>query len=451
MQSLRQFAVLLVLIIFAVIGNFLSASDTDPKDNAAGQGMIGPWRADSVALTSGKGAKTTLPNNGQQPLNITISDKTMTMRAGVQQIAEMSYVLDAAQTPAAIDVKFQDQDMQGICELKGDVLRISLNDAIKGRPKDLGQNENGMDIVLHRFKGEPLMMINSDGTNLHRLLSLPDYTSCGSPEWSHDGNKITFDCWRSVLGESYSKSHVFVVNADGSSPKDLGEGTLPSWSPDGKRIAYCRYSPNNGVWIMNADGSENHLIDPQGWGPDWSPKNDELAYSISGNDGVNLCVRDLNTQGRRSLLEKKYGKINGGLSWSPDGQWICFRGELPNGSPEAAIVHAEDHAKGFKVLFPNKDIPGVKEIEKHYSWSPDGKQILAPIRMEGDTNLQLYIIDPEGKTPPKKLAGQDPSCRNYGSSWSPDGKKIVISFWPGNPVGQKAQTTIPSQRILILQ
>ena len=34
-----------------------------------------------------------------------------------------------------------------------DNLRISLNDAKKGRPKDFGANDNDMDLVLHRFKG----------------------------------------------------------------------------------------------------------------------------------------------------------------------------------------------------------------------------------------------------------------------------------------------------------
>ena len=76
--------------------------------------------------------------------------------------------------------------------------------------------------------------------------------------------------------------------------------------------------------------------------------------------------------------------------------------------------------------------------------------------LEGDANLQLYIFDPEGKTPPRKLAGQDPSVRNYGSSWSPDGKQIVLAYWPGNPVQNNAESpaqtsrAVPYTRIAIL-
>jgi uncharacterized protein (TIGR03067 family) len=436
MRHLPSLAVLSAAMLLDVVGVSLCRGGTDPDNKQAEQSIIGPWHADSVALLSEKGSKKSLPKNEQQPFNIVISEKNLTMRVGDQKFAEMSYTPDAKQTPAAIDVKFQDQDMPGIFELKGDNLKISLNDAKKGRPKDFGEKENDMDIVLHRFKGEPLMILSANGTDLHTLLSMPEYTSLGSPEWSHDGSKITFDCWRSLFGENYGSSHVFVVNSDGSKPKDLGDGTLPSWSPDGKQIVYSRYSSTRGIWVMNADGSDNHLIDPDGWSADWSPKKDELAYTVN----TDLCVHDLKTRQRRILLEKEYSQVLWGLSWSPDGQWICFKGNLPDGSSEVAIVHADGQAKGFKVLLPNKAISGVKEFSGYFSWSPDGKRVIVPMLMEGDANLQLFLLDPEGKTPPQKLAGQDPSVRNYGSSWSPDGKKIVISFWPGNTVEGNSQS-----------
>ena len=98
-------------------------------------------------------------------------------------------------------------------------------------------------------EGEPLLAINGDGSNLRKLVAMPDYTSIGSPDWSRDGTRIAFDAWRSSIGETYVDGHVFVVNADGGKPIDLGPGAMPSWSPDGKRIVFCQYSPNQGVWI----------------------------------------------------------------------------------------------------------------------------------------------------------------------------------------------------------
>jgi TolB protein len=434
MRYLPRLALLFSAILFGVVGASFSRGETEPNNKQTEQSILGSWHADSVALLSEKGERQKLPIDKLMRFSITISDKTLTMFVDNRKCAELSYLSDPKQIPSAFDAKMEDQELPGIFELKDKQLKISLNDDKKGRPKDFGGND--IDLVLRRFEGQPLMMINADGSKLRTLLTMTDYTSCGSPEWSHDGGKITFDCWRSVFREDYSKSHVFVVNADGREPKDLGDGTLPSWSPDGKQIAFSRYSPNYGIWIMNADGSDNHMIEPEGWSADWAPKKNLLAYTVSNN----LYVRDLKSQERRKLLEKEYRQIYWGLSWSPDAEWICFKGVLPDGGSEVAIVHVEGQSKGFKVLLPDKAITGVKDFTGYFSWSPDGKQILAPILMEGEANMQLYSLDPEGKTPPRKLAGQDPSVKNYGSSWSPDGKNIVLAFWPGTTAEKREQS-----------
>ena len=91
-------------------------------------------------------------------------------------------------------------------------------------------------------EGEPLLAINGDGSNLRKLVAMPDYTSIGSPDWLRDGTRIAFDAWRSSIGETYVDGHVFVVNADGGKPIDLGPGAMPSWSPARKCIVFCQYS-----------------------------------------------------------------------------------------------------------------------------------------------------------------------------------------------------------------
>lgn len=425
-------------VLLFVVGDNICRSETASEDGQAKKTIIGTWRADSVTLMSANNTKKTLPQLDRKPFSITVSKETMIMRVGDQKFAEMSYVLDEKQTPKSIDVKYQDQDLSGIYELDGDKLKISLNDAKKDRPKDFTSAENYMELVLHRFKGEPLMMINADGTDLHTLTSMPEYTSCGSPNWSHDGKKIVFDSWRSVYGENYEQSHIFVINPDGTSPKDLGDGTLPSWSPDGKKIAFSRYSPYSGIWIMNADGSDITNLNTNGYCADWSPKNNEVAFTLYTGSYWNICVINLTTKESRILFEQNNLNadsvigIEGGLSWSPDGQWICLKARSPDGTFKLALVNAQGQSKGFKVLLPNKEIKGVKDFNHYFSWSPDGKQLLVPVMMEGDANLQLYFFDPEGKNQPQKLAGQNPSVRSYGSAWSEDGKKIVFSFWPGN-------------------
>ena len=98
-----------------------------------------------------------------------------------------------------------------------------------------------MVLLLRRVHPVALYTIDADGKNLRRILSLPDFTFVGSPDWSPDGRKIALDSWRPTMGEGCGDARIFVVNADGSSLKDLGLGAMPSWSPDGKQLTCSQY------------------------------------------------------------------------------------------------------------------------------------------------------------------------------------------------------------------
>jgi hypothetical protein len=83
-----------------------------------------------------------------------------------------------------------------------------------------------------------LYVLNADGSGKQRLANAGHST----PSWSPDGRKIAFG--------SRSRK-VRVVNADGRGQQRLTTGNHPAWSPDGRRIAFTR----GGIYVINADGS----------------------------------------------------------------------------------------------------------------------------------------------------------------------------------------------------
>jgi Tol biopolymer transport system component len=100
-----------------------------------------------------------------------------------------------------------------------------------------------------------LYSVAADGTSLVQLTE--NLTHEQHPTWSPDGSQIAFG------SDAEGNESIHVMNADGTlehrvSPDGVSNDSEPAWSPDGSQIAFASTRPANGdwhVWVMNADGS----------------------------------------------------------------------------------------------------------------------------------------------------------------------------------------------------
>jgi hypothetical protein len=82
-----------------------------------------------------------------------------------------------------------------------------------------------------------LFVMDADGTNIRQITkTIPTAggMSHASPDWPPNGDLIAFDAW-SGRAET---SHTFTVKPDGTGLKDLGVAAMPTFSADGKRLAF---------------------------------------------------------------------------------------------------------------------------------------------------------------------------------------------------------------------
>ncbi len=92
-----------------------------------------------------------------------------------------------------------------------------------------------------------------------------------APAWSPLGNWIAF---ASKVGES--EWALFLVRPDGSDLTRLtyNGGEYPAWSPDGTKIVFLAYRNKIGrLYIINADGSSERQLTQAStidWSPAWS-------------------------------------------------------------------------------------------------------------------------------------------------------------------------------------
>jgi Tol biopolymer transport system component len=86
-----------------------------------------------------------------------------------------------------------------------------------------------------------------NGSRLQRVLYNP-YWAPAYPDWSPDGTQLTY-----AGSANYNYADVFVCDANGSAVRRLTRtgGTQPTWSPDGKYIAFIR---DNALYVTQRDG-----------------------------------------------------------------------------------------------------------------------------------------------------------------------------------------------------
>ncbi len=248
---------------------------------------------------------------------------------------------------------------------------------------------------------------------------------------------------------------IYIMNADGSEQKNLtnspGNDYNPSWSPDGKKIAFSSdmygasshilvipddrdnftgsfidYSriPNGSskIFIINVDSGEpielTNSLTFSGREPSWSPdgkkinfhsaiQNEEI-YVMDANNGDLIKLASTSIPGNDFLF------LRSPCSWSPTGEKMLFNFTL-NMTNNFFTGHLDPYSGNGEIFVMNADGSEWKNItnsssssESEPSQSPDGNKIVLGLNRGKDNEIRLMSVS-------------EPS-------WSPDGNKIAFKL-----------------------
>lgn len=261
------------------------------------------------------------------------------------------------------------------------------------------------------------------------------YTSPSSPppppppppvSWPSLGPIIPLQLPPGIAYYNANDGFIGLMAPDGSDAHDIGSlyFSYPAWSPDAQQLLYLSGDTGAaGIGVMNADGSNAHLIvdDPTGGpffdlDPVWSPSGDQILFTratpnagaasvqiyLANADGSNLHPVP-NTDGATA-----YG-------FTPDGQYIVFE----QGSRPHIYVIRPDGTGEEQIT------DGGGEIDA--SWSPDGTSLIYDcFDAAGRPYHQLCEISQNDPTP--RVLFSDETADIHDPTWNADGTEIMLTI-----------------------
>ncbi len=241
----------------------------------------------------------------------------------------------------------------------------------------------------------PLYVMDAGGGNQKRLL---DFT-VSDFGWSPDCRKIFFisafedpetDDPDILSGKKSASSAIYILDLN-TGQRDrvtsLGKNSSAAWSPDGTRLAFSSGdNSETNVYVASVDGKHvRRLTDSQAlyYHPSWSPDGRSIAYLAVPLPGVVDQESGVYITGPEGGDKKRVSDLMCyDVSWSPDGRMLLLQ--------TAAGIYLVSLEKG-----DSYKVPVGTDRPMDAVFTPDGQRIM--YRSNQDGEWYLYSVGLKGE------------------------------------------------------
>jgi Tol biopolymer transport system component len=258
-------------------------------------------------------------------------------------------------------------------------------------------------------QGPDIFLMNPDGSDVRQLTSFTDDNGAFWENWSPDGRQLVFS--RFPAPDFFGQ--LWLMNADGSNQhlllSDRGfDDEAPSFSPDGSHVIFARCGPLDGefpcaVYRVGVDGSglapvTQVRIELTDFEPVYSPDGATIAFGSFGRDGVIAAIHLMNADGSQ-IHEVSEAELEGySPDWSPDGRQLVFTTKCCNPELPNLVVINQD---GERVRQLTDDKGAIAAGRS--SWSPQGDAIVFRSTNFATGENGIYVISADGSSKAKLI------------------------------------------------
>ncbi len=279
---------------------------------------------------------------------------------------------------AADDIYKQQRNLRGVARTK----LAFISDRERQRVRGTGQQNR---------ESKEVWIADYDGANQRRI-TLGNELNAG-PSWSPDGRAIAYSSWRKVAtggGIDIYISRIFQGILENPTKGRTESNMQPVFSPDGTRIAFAsnRTDSNNEIYVMNVDGSglrrlTNHPAADAV--PTWSPNGAQIAFTSDRSGTPQIYIMS-STDG--SGLRKISSESNADrAAWSP--------------APYNEIAFAARTGAGYDIKVFDLSTGDTRQLtygegsNESPSYSPNGRHIAFMSTRKGGS--QIYTMNRDGR------------------------------------------------------
>ena len=197
----------------------------------------------------------------------------------------------------------------------------------------------------------------------------------------------------------------------------------PAFSPDGTQVAFVSdRGTERGIWTIPAQGGAPHFVGAAvTLGPlTWMPDGKRIMFTRPGGVHPTLAMMSV-ADGRVEPFATP--GASAAPAWSAATRRLAYLEAATTRPVRTLLTFLDETGQRLFADFPRNQAINNGML----AWAPDGRR-LAALAIPGNGNATIWIAEPEGREPLRKLIDLPISVLPHGITWSADGSEIVVAY-----------------------